>query len=220
MRCALLCRSTPSRTLLLSRSWLSATRLQDRSDEGRSAVHYAACQDNADILLLLVEHGCDVNTTTRSSRRTPLHDAVEMGGFDCASILLSRGSDVNAQTLVRGAGARAKPCCVHGHSRPVLVQALMTPLHFASRRWSTELVHLLMESGAYVEAAAHVSMRSARVMFLEDSDHPPRMQDGRTPLDLALATRSREDIYLKKMTVALLIARGALPEGDVTITEG
>ena len=50
-----------------------------RDVKGKSALHYASELGQDDILLLLINHGADVNIHDIEHGRTPLHDAILNG---------------------------------------------------------------------------------------------------------------------------------------------
>jgi uncharacterized protein len=68
--------------------------LKDRS--GREPLHYAALEDDADLVLLLLRQGADVNATDRDGF-TPLHFAAQSYAVAAAEFLLSNGADVHAE---------------------------------------------------------------------------------------------------------------------------
>ncbi|MEE6512485.1 hypothetical protein FKM82_019531 [Ascaphus truei] len=91
---------------------------------GATPLHWAK---TAEMALLMIERGCDVNSLSKTSD-TPLHIMVKRDRFDCAMALLTNGADPNA----RGE---------HGN----------TPLHLAMKKDHLELIKGLMVFGADVE---------------------------------------------------------------------
>ncbi len=94
---------------------------------GVTAMHWAACTGNRELLEFLLSQAGDVDIKT-SAGRTPLHIAVIMRQIEMVKSLLAHGADQNAITPTG-----------------------QTPLHFAVLRNSQELVALLMEHGARMD---------------------------------------------------------------------
>lgn len=96
---------------------------------GRDPLHYAAKNNDAHGVGVLLAAGVDVNLTDTRSRYTPLHFAVQDGAVDAARVLLDAGADVQA-------------VCAPG----------LTPLHLAVIRWRQSpdgaMIKLLLERGA------------------------------------------------------------------------
>jgi ankyrin repeat protein len=63
-----------------------------QNKDGRSALHFAAAQDNNRIVLLLLQHGADINCTDFQGW-TPLHAAVDTNAFDVVTTLLEHKAD-------------------------------------------------------------------------------------------------------------------------------
>jgi len=69
----------------------------DVDDEGVSVFDIAITYDNADMVNYLIEHGKDVNDTTRKSGFTALMGAACYGRIEITKILLENGADQNAR---------------------------------------------------------------------------------------------------------------------------
>jgi ankyrin repeat protein len=54
-----------------------------RDKTGKSAVHYASEFGQDDILQLLISNGANVNFQDSENLRTPLHEAIMNGQFNC-----------------------------------------------------------------------------------------------------------------------------------------
>jgi ankyrin repeat protein len=100
--------------------------VEDRSDDGYSALHLAACFGHLEVARCLLERGADPNAVAyNDSRVTPLHSAVTAGHRDVASLLLALGASAN-----------------------VVQKGGWTPLHAAAQRGDEAIVDLLLLRGA------------------------------------------------------------------------
>uniref|UniRef100_A0A8V0XGE7 Ankyrin repeat and SOCS box containing 5 n=1 Tax=Gallus gallus TaxID=9031 RepID=A0A8V0XGE7_CHICK len=146
----------------------------------RSPLHEAASQGRLLSLKTLLSQGYNVDTLT-IDQVTPLHEACLGDHVGCARILLEAGANVNATTIdgvtplfnacSRGSAACAELLLEYGAkaqwesclpsptheaaSRGANVQKgkhLETPLHAAAQHSSTEIVNLLLEFGADINA--------------------------------------------------------------------
>uniref|UniRef100_A0A8C3YKR4 85/88 kDa calcium-independent phospholipase A2 n=1 Tax=Catagonus wagneri TaxID=51154 RepID=A0A8C3YKR4_9CETA len=91
---------------------------------GASPLHWAK---NAEMALLLLKRGCDVNSIS-SAGNTALHVAVMRNRFDCVMVLLTHGAHANAHGE-------------HGN----------TPLHLAMSKDNVEMIKALIVFGAEVD---------------------------------------------------------------------
>lgn len=110
----------------------------------------------------LLDHGAQVNVTTRLERATPLHWAAEQGKADIVALLLDRGADPQARNL---AGSTALHIAAK-LGREEVVRLLLerkldpeaanlagfTPLMFAARNGDASVVRLLIAAGAPLDA--------------------------------------------------------------------
>jgi uncharacterized protein len=68
------------------------------SDDGFTALHFAAFLADAPTVRLLVDAGADVRAVARNEMRVqPLHSAAAHGDVDACRVLLEAGADVNAK---------------------------------------------------------------------------------------------------------------------------
>lgn len=97
--------------------------------DGLTALHWAALNDNREILDVLLYAGATLKPLTRVGGYTPLHLAARSGHAEIVSALLEAGADPDAPT---GTG--------------------VTALHFAAQANSADAVRALVEHGADVDA--------------------------------------------------------------------
>ncbi|XP_064258025.1 B-cell lymphoma 3 protein homolog [Passer domesticus] len=92
---------------------------------GLTPLHVAVASGSRESVLLLLEHGADVDAGDIKSGRSPLLHAVENDSLEMAELLLQRGASVNAQSY-----------------------AGCTALHAAAGRGLLRLLRLLLRCGA------------------------------------------------------------------------
>ncbi|XP_066030975.1 B-cell lymphoma 3 protein, partial [Chamaea fasciata] len=102
-----------------------APDLQARDYEGLTPLHVAVASGSRESVLVLLEHGADVDAVDIKSGRSPLLHAVENNSLEMAELLLQRGASVNAQSY-----------------------AGCTALHAAAGRGLLRLLRLLLRCGA------------------------------------------------------------------------
>ena len=99
------------------------------SHDGWTALHLAAFFGHRDLAEMLLDHGADVNSRSKSERfaraNTPLHAAAANRQVDVAALLLERGADITARDV-----------------------SGFTPLALAANSRSDRLMLLLLERGA------------------------------------------------------------------------
>ncbi len=104
----------------------SGAEIEDRSDDGYTALHFAAYFGRLEVARFLLERAADPNAVAQNkSRVTPLHSAVAGRHRDLAALLLALGASPNA-----------------------VQQGGYTPLHSAAQNGDEELVGLLLLRGA------------------------------------------------------------------------
>lgn len=143
------------------------------SPNGETPLHIAARLNHADIVLLFLQNGAEVNARDNQGF-TALHYAASAGSMKAARVLLEHQADVNAQ------GGRLN---------------LLTPLHLAAVKGSTDMVRLLIQYGADVKKAGQTALHAAAghdnldvVKALLAAGADPRSHEpntGLTPLHLA-----------------------------------
>jgi ankyrin repeat protein len=108
--------------------------------DGLTALHWAALNDNAEIVDLLLYAGASVHPLTRVGGYTPLHLAARAGHADIVEALVEAGADPNMWTSTG-----------------------VTALHFAAEGDYTETVRALIAAGADVNVADHFQHRTPLV---------------------------------------------------------
>lgn len=93
-----------------------------------SWLHFAAENDDVEMMKLLVELGLDINTRASKSTSVPLNVAIFENAVNAVRYLLSQGADVNSGGGLEGG----------------------TPLVSACREGNLEIVNLLIDNGANV----------------------------------------------------------------------
>ncbi|OXU29408.1 hypothetical protein TSAR_002204 [Trichomalopsis sarcophagae] len=84
-------------------------------------LRYALWREQKEIAKLLIEKGCRINKTTKSSSNTPLHIAVKQKDVEIVTILLNKGASVESRN----------------HNGE-------TPLHFAAKTRNDEIIDLIL----------------------------------------------------------------------------
>ncbi len=129
--------------------------------DGLTGLHWAALNDNREIVNLLLYAGATVKPLTRVGGYTPLHLAARSGHADIVSALLEAGAEADAFTAT---GVTALHFAAQGNSAEA-IRALVaygadvgapdrfqgrTPLIFAASRNATAAVQALITAGADV----------------------------------------------------------------------
>jgi ankyrin len=125
-----------------------------RSNSGSTTMHIAADVEFARVLL---EHGANVGAEDEEGR-IPLRGATKKGSVELVRMLLEHAADINARTIgpVAHGGEiwenRGRALLEHGVNVGTEGEGGRTPLHEATREWNVELVHMLLEHSADVNA--------------------------------------------------------------------
>lgn len=204
--------------------------VHSRDEHGMTPLHMAACFAGDELIDLLLNRGAGPNAYD-SDGWSPLHAAVDEGRREVADRLLKAGGRLDVFTAA-GLGRsmevaallRADPSAVHAREGG----SGGTALHWAASSGHVQVLELLLDQGADVNARAwprapeegddwngygtplHLAARRGRaaaVAFLlrRGAEVDARTTTGHTPLGLAAARCDPE-------IVALLLANGARPD--------
>ena len=110
------------------RLWVSAGNI-----EGVSSLHLATCNNDLEVLELLLNAGADVEAKNADGE-TPLHQAAKNGHADAIKALKEAGADVEAKNA-------------DGE----------TPLHLAAKNGHADAIKALKEAGADVAAQLYLA---------------------------------------------------------------
>ena len=187
---------------------------------GKKAMHFAAQQDDVQVLKKLMEMGAFVNTPDYT-QKTPLLYAAENGHLEALLFFLKNGAngleqDLEGTTALHCAAARddvpmitmlAKDfhLDVNGANRQKEFSLYNTPLHRAAQKGHIHAIQALMNNGANektvnihgataLHAAAQQGHIAAIVSLIKDHGFDPnaRDNDGETPLFYAVKDGSYE----------------------------
>lgn len=112
-------------------------------ENGLTAMHHAVTRGSVDCILILLNHGCDINIATTLGL-TPLFIACAMGLLSVVELLLDRGADVGSSISISGE----------------------TSLHIASKHNRVEIVRMLSQRGADVDSRNNDGLTPLHVAIL------------------------------------------------------
>src|SRR5262249_32894782 len=146
--------------------------------DGSTALHWAACHDNVDMLKLLLPAGADVKPATREGAITPLFMACTNGNAAAIELLLKAGADAKS---TKANGTTALMTCAASGSVDAVKLLLdrgaeinakesahgQTALMFAAALDRVDAVKLLLSRGADPNITSMVK-KLERVRFDQD----------------------------------------------------
>lgn len=164
-------------------------------------LHYAVEHENIDIVrLLLLNRGANINIQN-AEQQTPLHLAASNGSQHIVTSLLDHGASINAQDFSRDSREYYDRLI----GRPVIINDstvyTVTPLHSAVANDRTDVVALLLDRGANIDAVAGLKYtpllyavargaeRSVRLLLERGANVLVKNRDGNTALCLAKDAR-------------------------------
>ena len=149
------------------------------NSQGKTALHEAARRGFGDIVGILVDHGADINVKDKEGR-TPLQDAAASGEDRVVLQLLKRSPilrEPNHESLMRSASLRNAIAMkdnllaqqmleIHGVDIDVPDYEGRTALHHAAYHGLEEIVKILIDRGASINARIADSAYDNRVNYL------------------------------------------------------
>ena len=160
--------------LLLQRG----ANVHQRQGNGWTLVHSAAALGKKEILLALIDAGCDVDATCGDDNVTPLMRAVEKGHTECVQLLLQRGANVHMRCRRDADCTLAHQAAERGNKEMLLVlidggcdvnatdNFKHTPLAVAAKKGHTDCVQLLLQRGADGKGSAHLAAEGGHTKTL------------------------------------------------------
>ncbi len=204
----------------------AGAEVDPQGSDRNTPLQYAAKRGHVGVVNMLVDAGANINRQNREGD-TPLHSAVFWGQIPVIDVLLERGADPNVPGLL-GWTPLHVACSKNRYPEKVMivVRSLVEhganvlaaedegnhPIHLAAMLGGNDICEYLLSQGETVEANAehHGPLAQAAryghfetVKFFVDrgADVKRRDQDGKSPLDLAIASN---DLKSKESDLALI----------------
>ena len=189
--------------------------VNEHNSAGYTPLHLAAAKGRLEMAQLLLDHGAEINAL-EGLGLTPLHLAVQNRQPEMVALLVSRYANTELQGKAFGmTGEAVSPldlAAVLGEtaSARILIEqgkadlasrtsmSKHTPLHAAAEADNSEVVALLLESGAQVDArdtygetplhyaAREGAVQSARLLIAAGADINAKNENGSTPMTFAV----------------------------------
>jgi len=123
--------------------------INQRSNDGWTALHLAGFMGHADVARVLLDHGADIEAVSQNSiANRPLHAAIAgKAATDVIELLLERGADVTAR-----------------------VELGITALHLSAARGNMAITRRLLELGA--DPAARMTDGKLPASYATERGHP------------------------------------------------
>lgn len=160
------------------------------SDEGATALHYAAMTNDMQMAKLLINYGAEIdNVRGKWISYTPLHDAVNNNNLAMAWFLLQ--NEANANAVAEGKFTLK--------NYAVLLKVRHTPLHMAVAEDYQTMAKLLIDSGADIQAKGCMNYQPlhfarspevAQMLLDAGANLHATSRTNKSPLQLAVATKS------------------------------
>jgi len=152
----------------------SGIQLRPYNNELNTPMHLTASKGHNNIILLLMDHHCCINTQNKSGQ-TPLHLAVYNGHYETVKLLIKLDADINkldnekdsplAWASYTGHASMVKYLIEKGAKVNNVNIIGNTPLHWATYKGYSNIVKILLHS---------------------DADHTTKNLDNQTPLECAI----------------------------------
>ena len=186
----------PTVTLLLHRG----ADINNAGEGNNTPLHEAVKNGHIAVVGLLLDRGADINKQT-ARQFTPLHLAASNGSLNIVNLLLDRGASIDAQDFT----SDSREWFNRFMGRPVIIndstEYTPTPLHSAVAYDRTDVVALLLDRGANIDAVAGLKYtpllyavargaeRSVRLLLERGANVLVKNRDGNTALCLAKDAR-------------------------------
>jgi len=195
------------------------------SKDGATPCHIAAQVGKVDAIRVLCEHGANINYAVPGKQR-PIHLAAQFGQEETVALLIQQGACVNASWEAEGLMPLhlvIKCEEVDEDQKLRIVELLVkagadieaaangqyTPFHVACRKGCFKIMNFLVEHGADIEASLgeggwtflHVAVSLGHKYLVQKlielgANKNALLENGQTPLDIALKYRRLEVIEL------------------------
>ena len=141
----------------------SGADVDARDKDGETALYFASARGGLGNIRCLCEAGASVDVVGESGK-TPLHLVVERVSAEFVRYLVELGADVNAPI----AGEPAKSGTIYFSGFPEYGEPGETALHIAAKKGEAEIVRILLEAGADLEAKNGDGETALQLAFTRD----------------------------------------------------
>ncbi len=205
-------------------------------DTGRSALHFAARENRAEVVAILIDSKADINATDRTGK-TPLTMAAENSAVDATKLLIERGADLNKRDQIGGTpltwacglgtAPTVKLLIDSGADLSVVDINGLTPLIWAAGIGKPESVKLILErkpdlavqdgvtgDTALMRAVRSGKTESVKLLIDAGADVSVKNRQGFTPVQMAAMSGNLEKVKLlveAKADLASTDANGRTP---------
>lgn len=205
-------------------------------DTGRSALHFAARENRAEVVAILIDSKADINATDRTGK-TPLTMAAENSAVDATKLLIERGADLNKRDQIGGTpltwacglgtAPTVKLLIDSGADLSVVDINGLTPLIWAAGIGKPESVKLILErkpdlgvqdgvtgDTALMRAVRSGKTESVKLLIDAGADVSVKNRQGFTPVQMAAMSGNLEKVKLlveAKADLAATDANGRTP---------
>lgn len=178
--------------------------VNEKSDEGHSALQYAASKNWPAICAALIEKDADINITDKRGA-TPLHRAASKGNDVIVNMLVERGKNLNI-------GKQREKLC-HVAICTVNRYLCIIDFYIASYNFRSLFFFRPDQADMYGNSALHLACEEdrrevAKLLVSKGANGALTNKERKTPLDLANPTLARQICELREK----MLAEGALDQ--------